>query len=334
MTHKTTLVTLTYGDRLPYLQTLVSRSLASSQIERVIIVSNASVAPLESLTQAWPDQVEVIYLQHNTGSAKGYSVGIQAALDAGADYIWLMDDDNAPSVNAIATLHHCLYERERIDGRDKAAVLGFRPTHQADIAAGVPNRFAIQRRSSFFGFHIAQLPYKIWRRLPWGRPRAKQQAQKPMVQLPFATYGGLLAHRSVYERIGLPLDALLLYADDSEYTWRITAGGGRIFLVPEALLDDLEESWNIKAKTSNVYESFLLGGSDLRAYYGARNQAWFDKNIWASSSWLYSLNRWVFFRLLRLVAKRKGAEQRLGLIEKAIQDGESGVLGLHQSYPL
>ena len=333
MTPKTTLVTLTYGDRLSYLQTLVSRSLASPQIERVIIVSNASVAPLESLTRAWPGQVQIIYLQHNTGSAKGYSVGIKAALDAGADYIWLMDDDNAPTVNAIATLHQCLYQRERIDGREKAAVLGFRPTHQADFAAGVPKRFAIQRRSSFFGFHIAQLPYKIWRRLPWGHPRARQ-SQMPMVQLPFATYGGLLAHRSLYEKIGLPLDALLLYADDSEYTWRITAGGGRIFLVPDALLDDLEESWNIKAKTNNIYESFLLGGSDLRAYYGARNQAWFDKNIWASSSWLYSLNRWVFFRLLRVIAKRRGAEQRLGLIEKAIHDGESGVLGLHQSYPL
>lgn len=333
MTQLTTLVTLTYGDRFNYLHTLVSRSLESPLIDRVIIVSNASVAPLETLRATWPGQVEVIYLDNNTGSAKGYSVGIKAALDAGAEYIWLMDDDNAPTHNAIATLHTCLRQLEEIDGRDKSAVLGFRPTHQADIAAGVPQRFAIQRRSSFFGFHIAQLPYKVWRRLPWAHPQIKQ-SKIPMVQLPFATYGGLLAHRSLYQRIGLPLDALMLYADDSEYTWRITAGGGRIFLVPDALLDDLEDSWNIKARTSNIYESFLLGGSDLRAYYGARNQAWFDKNIWASSSVLYSVNRWMFFRLLRLIAKRRGAEQRLTLIEKAINDGESGVLGLNRSYPL
>ena len=333
MTQLTTLVTLTYGDRFNYLHTLVSRSLESPLIDRVIIVSNASVAPLENLRTSWPGQVEVIYLDNNTGSAKGYSVGIKAALDAGAEYIWLMDDDNAPTHNAIATLHTCLSQLEEIDGRDKSAVLGFRPTHQADIAAGVPGRFAIQRRSSFFGFHIAQLPYKLWRRRPWVHPQRKQD-KIPMVQLPFATYGGLLAHRSLYQRIGLPLDALMLYADDSEYTWRITAGGGRIFLVPDALLDDLEDSWNIKARTSNIYESFLLGGSDLRAYYGARNQAWFDKNIWASSSLLYSLNRWMFFRLLRLIAKRRGAEQRLTLIEKAIQDGEAGVLGLNRSYPL
>lgn len=333
MTQRTTLVTLTYGDRFNYLHTLVSRSLESPLIERVIIVSNASVAPLENLRATWPSQVEVIYLQSNTGSAKGYSVGIQAALDAGAEYIWLMDDDNAPTINAIATLHQSLLQRQAVDGLDKAAVLGFRPTHQADIAAGVPWCFAIARRSSFFGFHIAQLPYKIWRRMPWGHPQGKYKKIQT-VQLPFATYGGLLAHRSLYQRIGLPLDALMLYADDSEYTWRITASGGRIFLVPEALLDDLEDSWNIKARTGNIYESFLLGGSDLRAYYGARNQAWFDKNIWASSTLLYSFNRWVFFCLLRVIAKRRGAEQRLSLLEKAIADGESGVLGLHKSYPL
>ena len=333
MTPLTTLVTLTYGDRYNYLHTLVSRSLESPLIERVIIVSNASVAPLEKLSATWPSQVQVIYLQDNTGSAKGYSIGIQAALDAGAEYIWLMDDDNAPTINAIATLHESLHQRQAIDGHDKAAVLGFRPTHQADIAAGVPRYFAIQRRSSFFGFHVAQLPYKIWRRLPWGQPQGKHKKIET-VQLPFATYGGLLAHRSLYQRIGLPLDALMLYADDSEYTWRITATGGRIFLVPDALLDDLESSWNIKARTANIYENFLLGGSDLRAYYGARNQAWFDKHVWASSALLYSFNRWVFFRLLRLIAKRRGAEQRLSLIERAIADGESGVLGPHKSYPL
>jgi GT2 family glycosyltransferase len=333
MNATTTLVTLTYGDRLNYLQTLVNRSLASAQIARVIIVNNASLVPLESLCLAWPGQIELINLPSNTGSANGYAVGIAAALKAGAEYIWLMDDDNAPTINAIATLHQCLHQREQLDGRDNAAVLGFRPSHQADIAAGVPKRFAIQLRSSYFGFHIAHLPYKFWRRLPWGRPRPSSHKQAP-IQLPFVTYGGLLAHRSLYEKIGLPLGELLLYADDSEYTWRITAGGGRIFLVTEALLEDLEESWNIKSRTNNVYESYLLGNSDLRAYYAARNQAWFDKNVWAASSWLYQLNRWVFLRLLRYFAKTTDTPQRLSLLEQAIRDGESGQLGPHAAFPL
>jgi hypothetical protein len=123
MTQKTTLVTLTYGDRFNFLHTLVSRSLESPLIDRVIIVSNASTSPLETLRKTWPDQVSVIYMHHNSGSARGYSVGIQAALDAGAEHIWLMDDDNAPTINAIATLHQVLEERKLIDGEDKATAL-------------------------------------------------------------------------------------------------------------------------------------------------------------------------------------------------------------------
>ncbi|RMR65940.1 Glycosyl transferase, group 2 protein [Pseudomonas savastanoi pv. fraxini] len=333
MPHQITLVTLTYGDRFSYLHILISRSLESPLIGRVIIVSNASIAPLQALCDEWPERVQVIWLPDNTGSANGYSTGIKAALENGDDYIWLMDDDNAPTTHAIEVLHRSLQERETVDGQDNCAVLGFRPTHQADIAAGVPLRYAIQRRSSFFGFHIAQLPYKIWRRLPFGKPGASVPMPE-RVQLPFATYGGLLAHRSLYKKIGLPLDALKLYSDDTEYTWRITDGGGKVFLVPEALLEDLEDSWNIKARTRNVYESYLSGGSDLRAYYAARNQAWFDRHIWASSPLLYQVNRQVFLCLLSLYAWRYDADARLNLLNDAIHDGEASVLGLNKAYPL
>jgi GT2 family glycosyltransferase len=326
MNAKTTLVTLTYGDRLCYLEALIERSLASAHIERVVVVSNASRADLSSLCKQWPTQITVIELPSNTGSANGYKVGIEAALQLGAEYLWLMDDDNAPTLGAVETLHQRLHECERLVGVDKAAVIGFRPNHQADIASGVPHRYAVQLRSSCFGFHIAQLDRVAMR---YAKP-----SSQPLVQLPFTTYGGLLAHRSVFQKIGLPLEDLLLYADDTEYTWRITASGGQIFLVTEALLDDLEESWNAKARTNNIFESFLLGNSDLRAYYTARNQAWFDKHVWAGSTLLYRLNRSVFLLLLRYFAKRSGSDRRLGLLEQAMRDGESGRLGIHESYPL
>ncbi|MFF7706236.1 glycosyltransferase [Pseudomonas sp. NPDC007930] len=333
MNTTTTLVTLTYGDRIEYLKALISRSLGSPRIGRVIVVSNASRSNLASLVEQWPGQVELVHLPSNTGSAYGYRVGIQAALDSGAEQIWLMDDDNAPTLGAIEALHRRLAESQAQVGRENAAVIGFRPGHQADIAAGVPRAFAVQWRSSCFGFHIAQLPYKIWRRLPFGRPQPKAR-MVPLVKLPFTTYGGLLGHADMYRKIGLPLSDMVLYADDTEYTWRITAQGGRITLVTEALLDDLEESWNTKGRTNNIYETFLLGNSDMRAYYTARNQAWFDKHVWAGSGWLYRLNRGLFLFLLRQVARRKGTGQRLTLIEQAIRDGEAGRLGMHESFPL
>ncbi|WP_312512894.1 glycosyltransferase [Stutzerimonas nitrititolerans] len=331
MTSKTTVVTVTYGDRLSYLQQMIERALSFAEISDVLVVSNASSAPLHRLLERWPGRVRLIELQQNTGSANGYAVALEAALTGGADYIWMMDDDNAPTAAAVSILHRELARLTGLLGPDRAAVLGYRATQQADIAAGVPPRYIRQPRSSYFGFHVAQLPYKIWRRLPWARRSGKRPAS---ISLPFAPYGGMLAHRSLYQRIGLPRKDLVLYVDDTEYTRRITASGGRLFLFTDAVIDELEQSWNIKVRTRNIYETFLLGESDFRAYYAARNQAWFDKNVWAASPRLLRLNRTIFLMLLRLFARLRNTGDRLALIEQAIRDGESGALGMSKTFPL
>ncbi|NKQ12775.1 glycosyltransferase [Pseudomonas sp. SST3] len=331
MSPKTTVVTVTYGNRLAYLQQLIERALSFAEISDVVVVSNASLASLDQLLERWPGRVKLIELQHNTGSANGYAVALDAALAGGADYIWMMDDDNAPTAAAVSILHRELARLTGLLGRDRVAVLGYRATQQADIAQGVPLRYILQPRSSYFGFHIAQLPYKLWRRVPWAKRPGKRPAS---ISLPFAPYGGMLAHRSLYQRIGVPLKDLVLYVDDTEYTRRITAGGGRLFLFTDAVIDELEHSWNIKARTHNIYESFLLGDSDFRAYYAARNQAWFDKNVWAASPRLHRLNRMIFLTLLRLFARLRNSRERLALIEQAIHDGESGMLGMSKTFPL
>ncbi|WP_019340685.1 glycosyltransferase [Stutzerimonas stutzeri] len=331
MTSKTTLVTVTYGDRLPFVQQLIERALSFTAVSDVVVVSNASLASLDRLIQRWPGQVRVIELAENTGSANGYAVGIEAALASEADYIWLMDDDNLPTTAAVSILHRQLARLTGLLGSDRVAVLGYRATQQADIAQGVPARYIRQLRSSYFGFHVAQLPYKIWRRLP----RGKRASNPPTsISLPFAPYGGMLAHRSLYAHIGLPLRELVLYVDDTEYTRRITASGGRLFLFTDAVIEELEHSWNTKQRTRNIYETFLLGESDFRAYYTARNQAWFDKNVWAASPWVHRINRAMFLMLLRLVARLRNSRGRLALIEQAIQDGETGALGMSKTFPL
>ena len=331
MTSKTTVVTVTYGDRLPFVQQSIERALSFPAVSNVVVVSNASLASLDQLVQRWPDQVRVIELAENTGSANGYAVGLEAALASDADFIWMMDDDNLPTAAAVSILHHELTRLTGLLGSDQVAVLGYRETQQADIAQGIPARYIRQPRSSYFGFHIAQLPYKIWRRLPWGKRAGPLPTS---ISLPFAPYGGMLAHRSLYERIGLPLKELVLYVDDTEYTRRITASGGQLFLFTEAVIEELEQSWNTKQRTRNIYETFLLGESDFRAYYTARNQAWFDKNVWAASPRLHRINRAMFLTLLRLVARLRNSRGRLALIEQAIHDGESGALGMSKTFPL
>jgi len=83
----TTIVTVTYGDRLGYLEQLVADALSFTEIDEVLIVSNAATAPVDELAERWPGRVRVIQLAENSGSANGYAVGIEAALANGAEYI-------------------------------------------------------------------------------------------------------------------------------------------------------------------------------------------------------------------------------------------------------
>lgn len=331
----TTLVTVTYADRLVYLQELLFRAFEVEGVWRAIVVSNASRSDLALLEQQWGERLHIVRLDKNTGSANGYSVGIKTALDTGADYIWLMDDDNAPKPGALQLLHERLTKLTSDLGAANSAVMGFRPDHQADIAAGMNAKSAYPLRSSFFGFHYKRLVAKVWRR--YIRRAANMAPSAKLVesaQVPYAPYGGLLASKELFERIGLPKREFVLYADDTEYTCRITIGGGVIELVTDAILEDLEGSWNIKGKYGNSIVAWLQGGSDFRAFYASRNQAWFDSHVWISSRLEYEINTFVYTGLLKYYAWRTGNSRRYNLLRRAISDGQNSKLGTDAQFPL
>jgi GT2 family glycosyltransferase len=328
----TTLVTVTYADRMHFLQELLQRALDMEGMANALVVSNASRSDLSLLEERWGSRIRIVRLTENTGSANGYAVGIQSALDAGASYLWLMDDDNAPRPGALSVLHRKLEELTAKFGPDRAAVLGFRPDHQADIAAGVAASRANPLRSSFVGFHYRQIPFKIWRRLT--RRRIGSKAPVENVSLPYAPYGGLLASRDLFQRIGLPKRELVLYADDTEYTHRITADGGAIEVMTGAELEDMEGSWNLKNRYPNSFVGWLKGESDFRAFYALRNQVWFDRNKWATSEFEYRINQVIFVVLLKFYANRTSSQARLRLLKRAIRDGQASVLGIKPGLPL
>ncbi len=327
----TTLVTVTYADRIGYLRELLRRAFEIEGVNRAIVVSNASTSDLNVIENEWGSKLRVVRLSSNSGSANGYSVGIEAALADNAEFIWLMDDDNAPRQGALGRLHSQLEITARAYGAEKSAALGFRPSHQADIAQGVNPERAYPLRSSFFGFHYRQLFFKIKRRIG---PKAPLGAAPSSVQIPYAPYGGLMASRKLFEAIGLPNADFVLYADDTEYTRRITSRGGAICLVTDAELEDLEESWNLKESYPNTFLGWLKGGSDFRAFYAARNQTYFDKKIWMSSRIEYKLNQCIYLGLLTFFAIKTQSFPRYRLLLRAIRDGENSRLGISKSFPL
>lgn len=326
-------VTVTYGRRLNLLHQLLA-SLPPQGVGAAIVVDNGSFDDIQSLRDEFGDWVEVVRLDQNTGSANGFKVGIEAALAKGAEFVWLLDDDNVPRPETLAVLRNAFHDLLRGGDPSRLAVAGFRRDHQADVAAGLPVDRAFAKPDSFFGFHWRDIFFKVWRRLPTVQRRASPVALLPYMLMPFVTYSGLFVHRSLIEALGTPDPRFVLYCDDNEFTWRITRAGGKIWLVTGAEIDDLEASWNIKARFTNSIEGWLKGGTDLRAYYAARNEAYFEVHCRVVNSCTYRVNRFLYLKLMTLAARYYRAGSRHALLLRAIEDGTNGLLGTREEFRL
>lgn len=330
-----TVVTVTYGTRWHLLQQTL-RAAFSEGVDEAIVVDNASPNDVaRHVAQSFPGRTRTLRLQDNAGSAGGYYAGIQAAMSGGAEFILLLDDDNcleAGTLSKLKTAFQSHLEREALDG---LCVLGFRPDQMPKLVRGLPHDVIGESGNTFFGFHIKELPLKIWRRLLARsrafRGNAGQEAANP-IRLHTAPFGGMLLHRSLIERFGYPDFRFVLYVDDTEFSYRISSNRGTLLLIRNARITDLEKSWQVSERNANAFETWLCYGSAKHAYYTARNWAYFQCYC-REHSWLLSVNRRVFLGILWIVAVLRRKLDRLNLLTAAIEDGERGCLGINPAFP-
>jgi GT2 family glycosyltransferase len=329
-----TAVTVTYGNRKHLLERAI-RAARSEGIGQLVVVDNGALWPVSAELEegGFEDRLDIIEMGRNTGSAGGYAAGLSRALELGAEYIWLLDDDNHPEQGCLGTLLSA-YRRLRTDhNADRLAVLAFRPEHQADVAVGVPLHRITPRPNAFRGFHVLDIPYKLWRRTPWGRPRLTSGLPNSL-DLDVAPYSGLLFHRALIECVGLPRRDFVLYGDDHEFSGRIAQSGGCISLIPGARLMDMEASWNVPESPATSFAVLLGQGSDFRAYYSTRNSTFLETHCRSNDPLMLRLNRWVYLVALGVVAALSGRLRRYRLVLQAVGDGLAARLGINPRFPL
>lgn len=325
-------VTVTYGDRQRLVRQVVAALLGQDAIVKVVVVSNAACWSVKTLgEELGPERVEVVELKANRGAGAGFSAGIKRACELGAELVWLIDDDNQPQKDALPELLEAYSRLNHDFPKDKLAVLAFRPNHLEAAAAG----WRLKRRpSSFWGFHVVDIPCKLWRKTPWGRPGMPKKLPA-LVEMMDGPYGGLLFHRAVIEKHGLPREDFVLYADDTEFTYRITRDGGALRLVTSAALIDLESSFHHAERCFWGSLQYGLGrSSDLRTFYDARNRAYMDSHCLPHNRLMLWINRQVYCFTLRFLASAFHSTDRYRLLKRAIADGLEGRLGMHPEYPL
>lgn len=328
-------ITVTYGSRSSLLFPVLTALLKDSALGKIIVVNNGAEWDVRALaTDLAPnDRIEIVEFTTNQGSAAGFAAGIQRACSLGTEFIWLLDDDNLPESDTLRRLFEAYWQLGADFPKDRLAVAALRPANQAEVTAGVPLWPLGRRPSSFRGVHALDLPYNLWRYVRKGtiRPGGCPPA---LIELAVAPYGGLLFHRAVVERHGLPSADFVLYGDDTEFTYRITRAGGVLRLVTSARISDLEMSWSLKSRFGTTFRALIEGGNDLRAYYSARNQAYIDSHCFQHNRVAFWINRQIYCVALWLFAIVLGRRDRYRLLRNAIRDGIDGRLGIHPRHPL
>jgi GT2 family glycosyltransferase len=320
-------VTVTYGERRGMLLAVI-KALRAEGVARVIVVDNGARWPVQGdLSEQFGAFVETVTMGGNKGSAAGYVAGFSAAIAGEAPFVWLLDDDNRPRSGCLATLRQAYADEAARTPSGLLAMVALRPEH---FAGGVSARQLMTRWDSFGGFHVADLFDKLRNRFPFQR-RAPMPTRIP---LGIAPYGGMLFHRSLIDRVGLPRLEFGQYGDDTEFTWRISSSGGRIVQVTDAVVEDLEEAFQKNAALRNRFLGALLGGSAFRTYYTFRNLAYFESRFRRRNRLAFAFNRQLYFAILRHYARQHGQMDRYRFIRHSSDEGLRGELGPSERFPL
>ncbi len=328
-------LTVTYGQRWNLLRQALSAA-RDQGVCGAVVVANGAQADIPALVEeAFPGFAHVISLPRNTGSAGGFGAALDHALRHNLGEVLILDDDNRLEPGSLQHLQNAYTQlRAQSKAQDGVAVLAYRPDRQADAALGLSSSGMLAEPHTFFGFSLGHLPFKLYRRTPWGRRWLRSRPVLERSRIDLAPYSGLYFHTDVLKRSGLPNAEFLLYADDTDFSHRIAQLGAGIYLVPAAILTDIEPSWNVISKYTSTFDALLQGDNDFRAYYSTRNHAYFEQHCRRSSTVLRGINRWLYLQMLRTRALATGRLDRYQLLLQAIHDGEAGRLGESAHFPL
>jgi GT2 family glycosyltransferase/protoporphyrinogen oxidase len=219
---------------------------------KVLVVDNGSTDGTPEKVQANFPEVEVIGTGHNLGVPWGYNVGFSFALQSGAEYVLMLNNDTIVDPQILAHL-----------------IAASEPDPQAGII--VPKILYYDD------------PGVVWsvggryRKFPpahviLGQDRPSSEFDESFY-LEYALSCGLLIHRRAFESAGLFDPGYFFFFDDWDFTHRVRAHGLHIIFVPEAKMwHKVSKSTRDSNKASFFWKTW--GESSARFYRRHGQPVW------------------------------------------------------------
>lgn len=321
------IVTVTYGDRFDFLKHQIRHAFDEGVDQIIIVDNNSEKKSMQRINALKESRIKILSLDSNTGSAYGFSHGMKQALkESESDFIWLMDDDNIPLAGALKALKIHWREESPTDPSD-LCLLSFREDRSVYLEAIRKNKpdLMMGPKNSFRGFHLTTLIDKVIKKIK-RKAVPNYFGSNECGKVSVAPYSGMFFHKALLKKIGFPDPQYFVYADDYDFSYRITRAGGVIKLVTDSRLKDLETSWHIASK--KWWESSLLNcDRPAQIYYGLRNGVHFESNYRTNRRAVYYSNMILYLLLIWLLSFFNKNRSDFRLIIRAVQDGLKQKLG-------
>ena len=238
------------SDTLAFLDSARQQTLQDVQL---LVVDNGSTDHSVEQLGAFSPPVDLLINPTNLGFAKGMNYGIRRALEQGAEYMFIANND---TILAPDMLQRLIELAQQSHARIIAPVIFYASQPELIWSAGAHhNPLTLEIIDVWRGKSLSNLgntPYPV----------------------EFITACGMLVSRTCFEEVGLFDERFFMYYEDSDFSLRVQATGGKILVDPQAHM------WH-KVATSS-------GGSDSPSerYWMARSSLIYFRKHARFRQWL------------------------------------------------
>lgn len=176
----------------------------SRPCDHVLVLDNASTdGTADMVRQRWGERVTVRSAAHNLGAAGGFNMAMRLGHATDADRLWVMDDDVIPAPDALEAL-----VAAEIQLNERSIDPPFVVSVARDTQGQLTNVPDVDPTANSIG-------YRNWPDL----------LHLGLVPVRRSTFVSILLPRATLARYGLPIAAMHIWGEDSEFTLRITRDG-------------------------------------------------------------------------------------------------------------
>jgi GT2 family glycosyltransferase len=232
------IVLVNYNGRDDTLECLESLGDLSYPNWFAVLVDNASTDGCAAAVRASFPEVRVIESAENLGFAGGNNVGIRAALERGAEFLFLLNNDTTVAPDLLERLTDAFAADPAL--WIAGPVMCYYDDPQIVWSAG--GRIDDRGQS-----------------LQLGQGQRVDAPRDPVTPVDFVVGCGLMIRRAVLERVGLLDEAFFLYYEETDLCARVRAAGGTVATVASGRL------WHKISRSTGT-------DSPATLYYMRRNQ--------------------------------------------------------------